>query len=1026
MDSHDESIRPDELLAQLGWVRALARSLVFDPDMTDDVLQQVCVLALQKAPRDARTGPRLRAWLAAVTRSLVRRSARADARRVRREQAAAQREALPSTSDIAEHRDALRKLIDAVTGLEEPYFSAIVARYFEGLSVADIAARHAISPAAVRQRLSRAKSQLRARLEQLLADDRDGWLRAALPAAPAAASIGSARARFVFDRARGFFMAKQTGSGSIAKVVVALVIAAGLLFVTWRGFSVSDGARAAPAIVGRAGSGDAATTTGGNLVAAAAPGDVQPLVASAAPPDPNAESLGTLMVRLTWAEDGTPAADVAFRVVNFGVADPLFSDVFARSGADGAWRLDHVPVGHVTVTVDRGGSGDVDVTPGQTTEMSIAIPAGTLVHGAVVDGAGKPMGEAEIWLAEGSRAYRPYKGQLAAHADDNGRFTLRAVSKRRCVGARARGHEASQLTEILPGQHGETAVTLVVGGAVGSVSGVVRNPAGEPVAGAFVLVQSGPQEQSISDQLASVSALPEACLTDDSGRFGARDVATGRAWITVRSIQFSGWRQTVDVKADEEFRLDVTLQPAAVLFGVVHDAHGLPVGGAEIGTGYEVGRDRGYESSIGRRIVSSAADGRFELVGLDVAAPQEDVTASMAGVVHARTTLKDVHAGDRVEWNPVFGNELTISGTLQDENGTPVTGLWICGRRWLEDRLCRLICTSDASGRFELPDCEQAKYLLTVWDSESPTSVPVASLDGVMAGSRDISITVPAAARSTARITGHITDAQGRAVPQLVAWVLPMPDQVMNSEPSVDVDTGAMQTDLLPPGNYDLLLMAPDLTSRTIHVNDVQPHEVRDIGPIVMLRTGTLVVHEPMSQSQASGGPNLKGSFAILPMKEGSTEFDGIHQYPLAVDPVTGVTRPTPLGPGQYLLVVGGKGVAQQGMPFRIEPGCETSLDVCIAAGVAFEARFPTPAAASGKHSIVEMRLSILDKQGTPVVLQQWYAGLDKSISLCLAPGDYSACAQPVRAQDGTRELCTPDLHVAADGMPAVVVLPLE
>jgi RNA polymerase sigma factor (sigma-70 family) len=215
MHSDDETLRPDELLAQLGWVRALARNLVTDPEVTDDVLQQVCLLALQKAPAEARTGPRLRAWLATATRTLAWHAARADRRRVRREQAAAQPEALPSTVDIAAHREALRGLVDAVTSLEEPYYSVVVARYFDGRPVAEIAARSGATNAAVRQQLSRARQQLRARLLPLRLSDgsddsrrdghRDGhrrWLMGALPLARVPAPLESTPLRSLFGHFR--------------------------------------------------------------------------------------------------------------------------------------------------------------------------------------------------------------------------------------------------------------------------------------------------------------------------------------------------------------------------------------------------------------------------------------------------------------------------------------------------------------------------------------------------------------------------------------------------------------------------------------------------------------------------------------------------------------------------------------------------------------------------------------------------------------------------------------------------------
>jgi RNA polymerase sigma factor (sigma-70 family) len=230
MDSRSDTIPPEELLAQLGWVRALARSLVADPDVSDDVLQQVCLLALQKAPREG--GPRLRAWLATVTRRLAHHAHRASVRRQRREEAAALPEALASTADVALRREALRGLVDAVTSLDEPAYAVIVARYFEGCSVAEIAAQNGLSADAVRQRLARARQQLRARLQALLREDRQGWLGAALTL-PGPAALEAARGTSSLGHFGGLLVAKTVGTGGIAKFAVGLIVVACLLLGTW-------------------------------------------------------------------------------------------------------------------------------------------------------------------------------------------------------------------------------------------------------------------------------------------------------------------------------------------------------------------------------------------------------------------------------------------------------------------------------------------------------------------------------------------------------------------------------------------------------------------------------------------------------------------------------------------------------------------------------------------------------------------------------------------------------------------------
>ena len=58
----------DALLAQAGWAKALARSLVCDPDRAEDLVQRAWLAAL-RTPPDAAIPPRR--WLAVVMRNFV-------------------------------------------------------------------------------------------------------------------------------------------------------------------------------------------------------------------------------------------------------------------------------------------------------------------------------------------------------------------------------------------------------------------------------------------------------------------------------------------------------------------------------------------------------------------------------------------------------------------------------------------------------------------------------------------------------------------------------------------------------------------------------------------------------------------------------------------------------------------------------------------------------------------------------------------------------------------------------------------
>src|SRR5687767_613389 len=123
----------ETLLGHEAFVRALARRLVVDPSEADDVAQEALVAALEHPPEPRRG---LRGWFTTVVRNVVRQRRRAERRRATREAAAAHAGCVPSTAEIVERESARRTVVEGVLALDEPYRSALVLRYLEGLPAA--------------------------------------------------------------------------------------------------------------------------------------------------------------------------------------------------------------------------------------------------------------------------------------------------------------------------------------------------------------------------------------------------------------------------------------------------------------------------------------------------------------------------------------------------------------------------------------------------------------------------------------------------------------------------------------------------------------------------------------------------------------------------------------------------------------------------------------------------------------------------------------------------------------------------
>jgi len=171
-------LQTERLLEHAGWVRSLARRLTRDASAAEDLAQETLAAAIEHPPGRERP---LRRWLAAVARNFARQRRRGEARRVAREAAAARGEALPSTEELVDRLTAQRNVADAVTGLEEPYRTTILLRFYEGLPPRVIAGRQGVPVETVKTRIQRGLARLRHRLDRAYGGDRRAWLLALVP-----------------------------------------------------------------------------------------------------------------------------------------------------------------------------------------------------------------------------------------------------------------------------------------------------------------------------------------------------------------------------------------------------------------------------------------------------------------------------------------------------------------------------------------------------------------------------------------------------------------------------------------------------------------------------------------------------------------------------------------------------------------------------------------------------------------------------------------------------------------------------
>lgn len=169
---------PEILLQHATALRAVARGLLDDDDAVEDVLQETWVTALARPPRRIE---RLSGWLSAVVRSMALRHLRGEGRRSAREASVARDEVVEE--DLVERKALLRRLVDHLLDLDEPYQTVLFLRYFEGLSPHDIGRRLGRTNATVRSQLHRGLERLREKLDRETPGGRSAWAQLLLPIA---------------------------------------------------------------------------------------------------------------------------------------------------------------------------------------------------------------------------------------------------------------------------------------------------------------------------------------------------------------------------------------------------------------------------------------------------------------------------------------------------------------------------------------------------------------------------------------------------------------------------------------------------------------------------------------------------------------------------------------------------------------------------------------------------------------------------------------------------------------------------
>lgn len=835
----NSEITPELLQAHAGFIRSLARGLLSDEALVDDVVQETYIKALTNGPRHREA---LTSWLRTVTRNLSFKALRSQGRRRTREEASAKKEALPSTIDLVARQQSLENIVGAVKELPDHYQEVVMLRFFEDLPPRHIATRLDLPVNTVRMRLHRALKALRGHLDKEYESEGE-WraslaILAGLPLPKLAGGPGS-------TGSTGSAGGMGWTGGAIGAVGLLVTMGVGVRLITGAGPDMPrntppealtmDGLSSAAALIPETDRGRQAapsgrtplgpTVTETSVAEAPIPTELQLRVVGR-----NGEAVPSAEVLVDWDSVGLL---VRGRTGGEGLAKvTLPPEIRERLANPRDWRL----------TVAARGEGHrpsvVDTLPKDVSGIhTITLRGpGADLRGRVTDAAGRPVEGASLELGDRMRLGRGYLGsQLELWSGNTGRLKLKFLR--------------------------DPAQPLLY----------LAFLSGRGYLGGQVLTAGGNQRR-----------LPPTlkAKTDANGEFFLAGLEPSSLALTVRARGFATKVEHVELAPGKASETVIVMQKASTIRGTVTRADGRPLGHGIVYAVGENARDRHMAriNPRGRYMLTGLAGGTYELFA--EAGPKKNPDVS-------QHTSQFIRTGKIAEWNPELDDSQTVTGQLV---GPGFGEGWIL-QLALESNPSMAITelVSGPDGRFTLPAVPPYDCVLEVRNARTMDTLPIASLRGVRGGSRDVVVELPPGAAQLRPMLGTLLDSDGKPLPAgTQVMVLPRDLPGRTAVLLVEDDEGYFDTGPLLPGSYQLLVPDSGLCYAFDELWHNRPGAKQKVWQM-----------EPLSKLTVEGPPGVDfAGITISRVISGRTNdsllpiFHGSTSLPVTMD----------TGPGTYLV----------------------------------------------------------------------------------------------------------------------------
>ncbi|MBC7974348.1 MAG: carboxypeptidase regulatory-like domain-containing protein [Myxococcales bacterium] len=420
--------------------------------------------------------------------------------------------------------------------------------------------------------------------------------------------------------------------------------------------------------------------------------------------------------------------------------------------------------------------------------VSLRLTRGPTLVVRIVDERARPIADAIVAVGARSRV-TPRDGIVRFRAIDLG---LELVDVR----APDRAHVNHRVDS---GEDPAATLECTIVLAAGSdLAGIVVDEAGRPVPEAYV-------ELSASAR----GVLGETMFADEHGAWRMHHLATDT--YTVRASSSTHVATEDLVLAHEGTRATsgvvIRVEPGGEIAGIVVDATGRPVEGAQV--------------RAGTASETSDARGEFVLRGLAAEAHSVSVATSTLGAMNQDVELA---RGQHVRLRFEVGAS-SLAGTVVDSTGQRMEHAFAFARSEMFHSFH--VARSDLYGHFDFGGLPPGRYSVTAERADSENESPAIE---VMTGHRQLTLVVP----DLARVTGRVT-VDGRPAQYYRVAITNDPSADSRSTAVYDADGRFVTADAIP-GNFALVITAPGFTRHVIDHVEILAGRTADIGDIALTR----------------------------------------------------------------------------------------------------------------------------------------------------------------------------------------------